>query len=73
MGFVKQALAVARHPGLWWTGARQAYVLLRPGLRARDYLHFRLVTQYGGDGHAASGDDLVQYLQWCRAERRRLR
>jgi hypothetical protein len=58
---------------LWWTGARQAIVLLRPGRGARGYLHFRLVTQYGSDGAVASGDDLVQYLEWCRAERRRRR
>lgn len=74
MGIVKQArlgLAVVPHPGLWWTGARQAFVLLRPGRRARGYLHFRLVTQYGGDGGLATGDDLVQYLNWCREEKRR--
>ncbi|MEY2473020.1 MAG: hypothetical protein QOK28_2349 [Actinomycetota bacterium] len=34
-------------------------------------MHFRLVTQYGGDGHAPSGADLVQYLEWVREERRR--
>jgi hypothetical protein len=34
-------------------------------------MHFRLVTQYGGDGHTASGADLVQYLEWVREERHR--
>jgi hypothetical protein len=35
-------------------------------------MHFRLVTQYGGDGSAAaSGADLIQYLEWVRDERRR--
>ena len=74
MGSIKQArlaLAVVRRPSLWWTGARQAYVLLRPGRQAQGYLHFRLVTQYGGDGGLATVDDLVQYLMWCRDERRR--
>jgi hypothetical protein len=63
--------ALARRPDLWWTAARQGVVLLRPGRRARGYLHFRMVTQYGGDGGRPTGPDLVQYLAWCRAEARR--
>jgi hypothetical protein len=34
-------------------------------------MHFRLVTQYGGDGGTASGRDLVQSLEWVREEQRR--
>lgn len=34
-------------------------------------MHFRLVTQYGGEGGTASGHDLVQYLEWVREETRR--
>ncbi|MBA2609666.1 MAG: hypothetical protein H0U92_12050 [Actinobacteria bacterium] len=64
-------LALIRRPDLWWAAARQGFVLLRPGRRARGYLHFRLVTQYGGDGCRPTGDDFVQYIEWCRAERRR--
>jgi hypothetical protein len=72
--------ALLRRPDLWVTGARQALRLAAPGwwkrgsrlpMPDRDYLHFRLVTQYGGEGHAATGEDLVQYLEWCREERRR--
>ncbi len=71
------APALARRPDLWWTALRQAKVLVpagwwrrRPFLPVpdRDYLHFRLLTAYGGDGDAApEGDDLVAYLEWCRA------
>lgn len=62
---------VIKRPLLWPTALRQAFVILRPG--AKDYLHFRMVTQYGGDGGTPTGDDTVQYLSWVRAERRRLR
>ena len=76
----RAALALVRRPDLWLTGARQALRLAAPGwwkrgsrlpVPDRDYMHFRLVTQYGGDGGEASGPDLVQYLEWCRDERRR--
>lgn len=66
---VSGALAVLRRPGLWLTGIRQAFVMVRPG--ARDYFHFRMVTQYGGDGGKPTPDDLVQYLSWVKAERSR--
>jgi hypothetical protein len=69
-------VAVARHPSLWATGARQALVLAAPGwwrrrpflpLPAPDYLRFRLQTAYGGDGdRAPEPDDLVTYLRWVR-------
>ena len=68
---MKSALRVLRRPLLWPTAIHQGFVMLRPG--AKDYLHFRMVTQYGGDGGAPQGDDFVQYLEWVRAERRRLR
>jgi hypothetical protein len=68
--------AVARHPSLWATGVRQAWVLAAPGwwrrrpflpLPAPEYLRFRLQTAYGGDGdHPPDADDLVTYLRWCR-------
>jgi hypothetical protein len=77
----RAALALLRRPDLWWTGARQALRLAKPGWWKRgshlpvpdaDYMHFRLVTQYGGDGSGpASGRDLVQYLEWVRAEQHR--
>jgi hypothetical protein len=71
--------AVARHPGLWPTAARQALVLAVPGwwrrrpflpLPAPDYLRFRMQTAYGGAGdQAPDPDDLVTYLRWCRRAR----
>ncbi|MGE3619313.1 MAG: hypothetical protein AB7L84_02530 [Acidimicrobiia bacterium] len=73
-------VAVARHPGLWVTAVRQLAVLAAPGwwrrppflpLPDRAYLRFRLQTAYGGEGEldALSGDDVVAYLRWCRAQR----
>jgi hypothetical protein len=71
--------ALIRRPDLWWTGLRQMRRLARPKwwkrppflpVPDRDYLQFRLVTQYGGDGGTATGTDLVQYLEWCREEAR---
>ena len=68
---------VLRHPDLWATALRQARLLARPGWWRRppflpvpdpDYLWFRLLTAYGGDGTAAPDpSDLVAYLRWCRA------
>ena len=69
--------AVIRRPALWVTALRQVRTLARPGwwrrppflpLPDRDYLRFRLLTAYGGDGTAAPTDhDLITYLEWCRA------
>lgn len=65
------------HPTLWPTALLVALRLAPKGwwrrspylpLPDRDYLHFRLVTAYGGDGSLpAESDDLVTYLRWCRA------
>jgi hypothetical protein len=71
-------VAVARHPSLWWVAVRQARRLAAPGwwrrppflpLPDRDYLRFRMVTQYGDPEHPPEPDDLVAYLRWCRDER----
>lgn len=74
------AFAVVRRPGLWPTAWRQ-YRRTVPGgwwrrppfvpVPRRDYLRFRLVTQYGGSGDlprdpARVGADVVNYLEWCR-------
>lgn len=57
---LRQALRLAPHR--WW---RRAPYLPVPDA---DYLHFRLVTAYGGDGSArVDPQDLVTYLRWCRA------
>jgi hypothetical protein len=71
--------AVARHPSLWATALRQAWVLAAPGwwhrrpflpLPAPEYLRFRLQTAYGGEGDRdPDPDDLLAYLRWCRDQR----
>ena len=78
-GFLRPGLVVAmlRRPDLWATAVRAAWRLAPPGwwrrsprlpLPAADYLHFRMVTAYGGDGtHPPEPHDLVAYLEWCRA------
>ena len=73
------AVAVLRRPALWPTALRQLSVLSpsgwwregsrRPGPPS-DYLHFRLVTQYGGSGRLIASRDVVNYLAWCRDWRR---
>lgn len=74
------ALAVVRRPLLWPTAWRQyrRTVPHRWWRRApflpvprRDYVRFRLLTQYGGTGGlpddpARAGHDVVSYLRWCR-------
>jgi hypothetical protein len=32
----------------------------------REYLRFRLETQYGDPDHAVEPADIVAYLTWCR-------
>lgn len=68
--------ALLHHPDLWPTAARQTFRLAAPGWWRRrphlpippaDYLNFRLVTMYGGDGEQMPDpSDLVTYLRWCR-------
>jgi hypothetical protein len=79
--WARAVAAVIARPVLWPTAARQWMratprgwwrrppFLPRP---SRDYLRFRLETQYGADG-APAPRDLVTYLEWCRAEQRRNR
>ncbi|HVM66168.1 MAG TPA: hypothetical protein VMU14_14975 [Acidimicrobiales bacterium] len=76
------ARAVLRRPDLWPTAVRQVLVLAAPGwwrrrpflpLPDRDYLRFRLVTQYGDAEHAPEPADVVAYLHWCRSYRAALR
>ena len=70
---------VASQPRLWHTAFR-AYLSFvpdrwwarRPFLPVpdRDWMHFRLVTAYGGDGRApdSAGEELVTWLRWLRRE-----
>ncbi len=70
-------LAVLRRPDLWWTAVRTLLRLAPRGWWRRAphlprpdpaYMRFRAVTAYGGDGSGrARSEDLVTYLEWCRA------
>jgi len=72
-------LAVLRHPDVWWVAARQAGRMAGRGWWRRapflpvpdpDYLRFRMVTAYGGEGDTPpDADDLITYLRWCRTWR----
>ncbi|MGA0863642.1 MAG: hypothetical protein ACO3RB_07105 [Ilumatobacteraceae bacterium] len=71
--------AVVRRPSLWITAVRQVARLAphrwwatKPfaPVPSREFMEFRLVTQYGG-GHgeplsAAQPGDIVDYLRWCK-------
>jgi len=68
-------LAVGARPSLWGIALVQLVRLARPGwwrrtpflpLPDRDYLRFRLETQYGDPDHPIEPADLVAYLRWCR-------
>ena len=67
-------------PWLWSTAVRQAARFAPDGwwrrapflpVPDRALLEFRGTTQYGDPDRAADGDDLVAWLEWCRAEHRR--
>ena len=67
-------------PSLWPTAAVQARRFAPDGWWRRapflpipdaDLLAFRATTQYGDPGHPATPDDLISWLEWCRAEGRR--
>lgn len=68
--------AVVVRPSLWGIAVTQLFRLARPGwwrrapflpLPDRDYLRFRLETQYGDPDHPVEPADLLAYLRWCRA------
>lgn len=71
--------AVLVRPALWMTAIRQVARLTPRGWwkrfpflprPPRNYMEFRLVTQYGGEHGALQGNiraqDVVDYLQWCK-------
>lgn len=70
------ARALALHPRLWPTAVRAALELAPRGWWRRapflplpdpDWLHFRLVTAYGGDGDQPMGaEELLTWLEWKR-------
>jgi hypothetical protein len=74
---IRIGLAVARHPRLWPVAVRQwrrttpdGWWRRRPYLPVptREYLEFRLLTQYGDSRSRASSADVVNYLTWCRGQ-----
>ena len=78
---VRMGGALAKRPDLWRTALRQARRTAQPGwwrhrpflpLPSGEYLHFRLVTQYGETGGPPAPHDVVDYLAWCREWERSL-
>jgi hypothetical protein len=68
-------LAVVRRPSLWRTALQQWRRTTPPGwwrrwpflpVPSRDYLAFRLVTQYGRSEHRIEPVDVLNYLAWCK-------
>ena len=79
MGAGAALAALARRPRLWPTAVAQGIRLVPRGwwrrppflpVPDRAYVAFRRTTQYGGARAPIVGDDLVQYLAWCRSLRR---
>ena len=69
--------AVLRHPSLWPVALRQwrrtapvGWWRRRPFLPVptREYVGFRMLTQYGDSEAAADPADVVNYLRWCRTQ-----
>lgn len=72
---VRLGAALLARPSLWGTAARLGrrsiprrwwrsapYLPVPP----RDYLAFRLQTQYGSEPPDSLRHDFVEYLEWCR-------
>ena len=80
MGWLLAAgAAVLVRPALWATALRQVARLAPAGwwrrwpplpLPDRDYMRFRLVTQYGDSDRPPEPADVVTYLRWCRRQSR---
>jgi hypothetical protein len=77
---IRTVAAVLKRPALWPTAVRQWRRLTPDGwwrrapflpVPSRDYMRFRLLTQYGDSERAPDPDDVVNYLAWCRTCRRR--
>ncbi|MGB0114726.1 MAG: hypothetical protein WBP59_16020 [Ilumatobacteraceae bacterium] len=58
MTAVRQAVRLV--PSGWW---RRSPHLPVP---SRDYLQFRLLTQYGDISRRSEPADVLNYLRWCR-------
>jgi hypothetical protein len=71
---LRLAAEVLRRPSLWVVAGRQAGRLVPAGwwrrapylpLPSREYLRFRLLTQYGDAEHEIEPRDVLNYLRWC--------
>jgi len=74
---IRSALALARRPSLWSTAVRQwwrttprGWWRQRPFLPvpSREYLRFRMVTQYGRFDADVLPEDVLNYLAWCKQQ-----
>jgi hypothetical protein len=74
-GWLRATGAVARRPRLWPTAVSSAIALVpnrwwrrRPFLPIpdRNWLRFRMVTAYGGDGGSPDPADVITWLEWRR-------
>jgi hypothetical protein len=72
---IPTAFALAKRPALWSTALRQwrrttprDWWRHRPFLPvpSREYLRFRLVTQYGRFDADVLPEDVLNYLAWCK-------
>jgi hypothetical protein len=72
------AAMVAGRPTLWMTALRQYRATVprhwwtrRPHLPLppREYVRFRLQTQYGSADHRIDPNDVLNYLSWCKLHR----
>ena len=81
-GWGRATGAVLVRPWLWPTAVAQVVALAPRGwwrrkpflpVPDREYLRFRMQTQYGDPDHPPEADDLLTYLKWCRSYRTLLR
>jgi len=75
----RSALALLRRPGLWPIALIEARLFVPERwwsawpplpLPAREWLAFRMETAYGDPSAHARAEDLIAWLEWCRAARR---
>ena len=69
--------AVVSRPTLWPTACRLGLRMVPSGwwkrfpfvpLPPREYVAFRLVTQYGSEGASIEPADVLNYLAWCKRQ-----
>jgi hypothetical protein len=81
-GWGRASGAVLVRPWLWPTAVSQIVALAPRGwwrrrpfmpVPDREYLRFRMQTQYGDPDHEPEVEDLLTYLKWCRSYRALLR